>query len=88
MADSNCRLTTIGRSWDSRSPPTATGVRDLPDDCGGFLAGLSAPPAPFVPAELHFAPAFGLVVVGLGDEASHARVIAPIRQAFTRWSQW
>jgi len=24
-------------------------VRDLPDDCGVFLAGLSAPPAPFVP---------------------------------------
>jgi FAD/FMN-containing dehydrogenase len=40
-------------------------------------------PAPFVPAELHFTPAFGLVVVGLGDEASHARVIAPIRQALT-----
>ena len=58
-------------------------IRDLPDDYGAFLAGLSAPPAPFVPAELHFTPAFGLVVVGLGDEASHAQVIAPIRQALT-----
>ena len=30
-------------------------VRDLPEDCGVFLAGLSAPPAPFVPsgAALH-----------------------------------
>ena len=35
-------------------------VRDLPDDCGVFLAGLSAPPAPFVPEELHFTPAFAL----------------------------
>jgi FAD/FMN-containing dehydrogenase len=56
-------------------------VRDVPDNCGVFLAGLSAPPAPFVPAELHFTPAYGLLVVGLGDESSHAQVIAPIKQA-------
>ncbi|MEU4295098.1 FAD-binding oxidoreductase [Kribbella sp. NPDC026596] len=56
-------------------------VRDLPADCGVLLAGLSAPSAPFVPAELHFQPAYGLLVVGLGDEASHARLIAPISQA-------
>jgi FAD/FMN-containing dehydrogenase len=58
-------------------------VRDLPGDCGVFLAGLSAPPAPFVPEELHFTPAFGLLVVGLGDEASHAELIAPIKTALT-----
>jgi FAD/FMN-containing dehydrogenase len=58
-------------------------VRDLPDDCGVFLAGLSAPPAPFVPPELHFTPAFGLIAVGLGDEASHAQLIAPIKDALT-----
>jgi FAD/FMN-containing dehydrogenase len=58
-------------------------VRSLPDDCGVFLAGLSAPPAPFVPPELHFTPAFGLLVVGLGDEAGHAQLIAPIRQTLT-----
>lgn len=46
-----------------------------------FLGGLSAPPAPFVPAELHFAPAFGLLVVGLGDESSHAKLLAPIKAA-------
>jgi FAD/FMN-containing dehydrogenase len=56
-------------------------VRDLPADCGLFLAGLSAPPAPFVPPELHFKPAFALLVVGLGDEASHAQLVAPIQQA-------
>jgi FAD/FMN-containing dehydrogenase len=58
-------------------------VRDVPDNYGVFLAGLSAPPAPFVPPELHFTPAFGLLVVGLGDEASHADLIEPIKQALT-----
>jgi FAD/FMN-containing dehydrogenase len=56
-------------------------VERLPDDCGVFMAGLNAPPEPFVPAELHFAPAFALAVVGLGDEQEHARLIEPIKQA-------
>ena len=58
-------------------------VRDLPDNCGAFLAGLSAPPAPFVPPELHFTPAYALAVVGLADEAHHAALIAPITEALT-----
>jgi hypothetical protein len=45
------------------------------------MAGLSAPQAPFVPPELHHTPAFGLLGVGVGDEARHAEVIAPIPQA-------
>ena len=53
-------------------------VRTVPGDYGVFMAGLSAPPAPFVPPELHHTPAFGLLVVGFGDEASHAEVIEPI----------
>lgn len=56
-------------------------VRDLPDDCAAFLAGLSAPPAPFVPPELHFTPAFALRVVGFDDESAHAQLIAPVKQA-------
>ena len=56
-------------------------VETLPDDCGVFMAGLSAPPEPFVPAELHFTPAFALAVVGLGDEQEHARLVEPIKQA-------
>jgi FAD/FMN-containing dehydrogenase len=56
-------------------------VRDVPGDCAVFLAGLSAPPAPFVPPELHLTPAYGLLVVGFGDEASHAQLIAPIKKA-------
>ncbi len=58
-------------------------VKDLPDDCGVFLAGLNAPPAPFVPAELHFAPAFALIVVGLGSAEAHAELIAPVRAALS-----
>jgi hypothetical protein len=34
-----------------------------------------------VPPNLHFTPAFGLVVIGLGDDSSHARLIAPIKEA-------
>ena len=53
-------------------------VRSVPGEYGVFLAGLSAPPAPFVPEELHFTPAFGLLVVGLGAAQAHAEVVAPI----------
>ena len=55
----------------------------LPDECGGFIAGLSTPPAPFVPPELHFTPAFALAVVGFGDAEAHAALIAPITAALT-----
>ena len=58
-------------------------VKGLPEECGVFLAGLNAPPAPFVPAELHFTPAFALVVVGLGSAEAHAELIAPVRAALS-----
>jgi FAD/FMN-containing dehydrogenase len=55
----------------------------LPDECGAFLAGLSAPPAPFVPEDQHFTPKFAIAIVGLGDEAAHAALIAPVKAAIT-----
>ena len=58
-------------------------IRSMPDNYPVFLAGLSAPPAPFVPEELHFTPAFGLLVVGLGDPDEHAKVIAPITESLS-----
>jgi FAD/FMN-containing dehydrogenase len=58
-------------------------VRSLPDDSQMFLAGLSAPPEPFVPEDLQFSPVFGLVVVGLGDADTHQRLIAPINEALS-----
>ena len=44
---------------------------------------MSAPPAPFIPAELHFAPSYALAVVGFGDDQTHAKLISPIKQALT-----
>jgi FAD/FMN-containing dehydrogenase len=56
-------------------------IRDLPDEAQIFLAGLNAPPEPFVPEELQFSPVFGLVLVGFGDADEHARLIAPIKES-------
>jgi FAD/FMN-containing dehydrogenase len=56
-------------------------VRGLPDECGVFLAGLSAPPEPFVPEEHHLAPVFAFAIVGFGDADAHAALIEPVRQA-------
>ncbi len=46
-------------------------MRDLPDSYGLFLAGMSAPPAPFVPEEHHGATVFVIGIVGFGDMAEH-----------------
>jgi FAD/FMN-containing dehydrogenase len=56
-------------------------VKGLPDECGVFLAGLSAPPEPFVPEELHLAPVYAFVIVGFGDAESHAALVQPVREA-------
>jgi len=58
-------------------------VNTLPDNISAFLAGLNAPPAPFVPTELHFAPVFGLLVAGIGDAAQHAAVVAHITECLS-----
>ena len=47
-----------------RHVPLRSRVRQgAPDECGVFLAGLSAPPAPFVPEEHHLAPVYAFVIV-------------------------
>jgi FAD/FMN-containing dehydrogenase len=56
-------------------------VKGLPDECGVFLAGLSAPPEPFVPEEHHLAPVYAFVIVGFADAESHAALIQPVREA-------
>ena len=56
-------------------------VEGLPDDCGVFMAGLNAPPEPFVPDGAAPHPVFALAVVGLGDEQEHAGLVEPIKQA-------
>jgi FAD binding domain/Berberine and berberine like len=56
-------------------------MADAPDDLGGGIAFISAPPEPFVPAEMHFAPIIGLVICWSGDMDEGERVVAPIREA-------
>ena len=56
-------------------------VKDLPDECGVLLAGLSAPPELFVPEEHHLAPVYAFVIVGFGDAEAHAELIDPVREA-------
>ncbi len=54
----------------------------LPRDAGLLLAaGLTAPPAPFVPRPHHGAPGCALLVAGFGSAQQHDRLIAPIREA-------
>ena len=55
-------------------------IKTLPGDQAAFIAGLSAPPAPFVPEQYRFAPGYALIVVGFGSSEEHGRVIDPIRQ--------
>src|SRR4051794_29278565 len=58
----------------------------LPDDSYLFVAGLNAPPEPFVPEVFHFAPGYAIVVVGLGSAERHAQLIEPVMGAMA-W-QW
>jgi hypothetical protein len=50
-----------------------------PDALGGGLVLMSAPPAPFVPAELQGRPAVGVLVLHAGDLGRGAELIAPLR---------
>ena len=57
-------------------------VAALPDRTGTLLGiGLSAPPAPFVPEQHHFAPGYALILAGFGTAEEHAAVVDPVRAA-------
>ena len=56
-------------------------MRDAPNDLGAGIAFISAPPEPFVPAEMHFKPIVGMIICWTGDHEEGERVIAPIREA-------
>ncbi|MGY1640560.1 FAD-binding oxidoreductase [Geodermatophilus sp. SYSU D00703] len=51
----------------------------LTPEMGGLIAGLSAPPEPFVPPELQGAPGFAVLVVGWGSAEEHAAAVEPLR---------
>jgi FAD/FMN-containing dehydrogenase len=51
-----------------------------PDEVGGGIAFITAPPAPFVPPEVQGHPVIGMVVTYCGDPDEGARVVAPLRE--------
>ncbi|HEV7679254.1 MAG TPA: FAD-binding oxidoreductase [Candidatus Dormibacteraeota bacterium] len=55
-------------------------TRGLPENNGVLVAGLNAPPAPFVPEAHQMAPGYAIIVVGLGSPEEHAAAVAPIRE--------
>jgi hypothetical protein len=56
-------------------------MRGAPEDLGAGIAFISAPPEPFVPAEMHFKPVVAMIICWTGDHQEGERVIAPIREA-------
>jgi FAD/FMN-containing dehydrogenase len=55
-------------------------VKTLPEGMGALIAGLSAPPAPFVPDQYRFAPGYAVVIVGFGSEEEHQRMVQVVRE--------
>ncbi|MDT4892735.1 MAG: hypothetical protein QOE97_1770 [Pseudonocardiales bacterium] len=53
----------------------------LSPDINIVIAGMNAPPAPFVPEEYHHQPGYALVVVGFGAPEVHEAVLKQIREA-------
>jgi FAD/FMN-containing dehydrogenase len=56
-------------------------IATLPRELNILIAGLNAPPAPFVPGQHHHQPGYALVVAGFGSAGQHEQVLARIRQA-------
>jgi FAD/FMN-containing dehydrogenase len=55
-------------------------IKTLPEDVATFIAGLSAPPAPFVPEQHRFAPGFALVIVSFGSPEQHQQLVRPVSE--------
>ncbi len=53
----------------------------MPPDINGVIGALNAPPAPFVPAEHHFAPGYVLLLIGFNGAPEHAQLVARIRDS-------
>jgi FAD/FMN-containing dehydrogenase len=54
-------------------------IFELPGRMGVLLAGLSAPPAPFVPPEYHGVTGMAVLVAGWGSAEEHAAAVQPLR---------
>jgi FAD/FMN-containing dehydrogenase len=55
-------------------------MEEAPEDLGGAVAFVSAPPEPFVPPEMHFKPILGVVICWSGAHEEGERMVAPIRE--------
>jgi FAD/FMN-containing dehydrogenase len=68
-----------------RAAHAVRAARDVVDQLGRTvspgIACISAPPAPFVPAEHHFAPIVALMLIGFGTAEEHAAAVAAARDA-------
>jgi FAD/FMN-containing dehydrogenase len=56
-------------------------IKTAPTDMGLLIAGMSAPPEPFVPEQHRFAPGYALLVAGFGSAEEHGQVAAQVRAA-------
>jgi len=56
-------------------------VATLPRSCNVLVAGMSAPPAPFVPVEHHLKPGFALLLCGFGNPDEHGQAVARLSSA-------
>lgn len=56
-------------------------IPTLPLSMNAIIAGLNAPPAPFVPEQHRLQPGYGLIIVGFGSPEEHAEVLGRVRGA-------
>lgn len=55
-------------------------ISTLPPDLNVIIAGISAPPEPFVPEQHRFRPGCALLVTGFGSPGEHAAVVTRLRK--------
>src|SRR6201982_3435963 len=70
--------------WDLEHGPSVLRLaRDiiatLPGELNIIVAGLNAPPAPFVPEQHHHRPGYALAVAGFGSAGQHQQLMTRIR---------
>lgn len=56
-------------------------IGTLPRELNIVVAGVNAPPAPFVPEQYHLQPGYALLVTGFGAAQTHEDVLTRIRRA-------
>ena len=56
-------------------------IAALPRELNIIIAGLNAPPAPFVPEQYQHQPGYAMMIAGFGSAGQHHQVMTRIRQA-------